>query len=154
MLRSAKTDQTMAISQLIWLFAGNLSVFIYILEHRLIVCRLNDPKQPHWQTAITQMKCHTMWHFIRVCTVNSDGRKTTIFLSNETYPFLNTRTILTFVVCSFMENSIGLKRGNCKWATSWKKLLQYYEPQFNFWTKKAWVFSYRLCNFEDADQTI
>ena len=38
----------------------------------LALCRLETPKCVLLQTVKTQMKCHIMWHFIRVCTVCQD----------------------------------------------------------------------------------
>ena len=35
----------------------------------LIICMLVNPKCVLWQTVKTLMKCHIMWHFIRVNTV-------------------------------------------------------------------------------------
>ena len=29
----------------------------------------------HWKTVQTQIRCHRMWHLIRVCTVCSNHRK-------------------------------------------------------------------------------
>ena len=36
--------------------------------------RPETPKQVLWQTAKTLMKCHIMWHFIRVCAVFYDNQ--------------------------------------------------------------------------------
>ena len=38
------------------------------------LCILESPKWLLWPTVKTQMKCHRMWHFIRVCTVCKDKK--------------------------------------------------------------------------------
>ena len=37
----------------------------------LTLCRPRTPTWVLWQTVKTQMKCHIVWHFIRVCTVKT-----------------------------------------------------------------------------------
>ena len=44
----------------------------HVLLNLLTLCVLKTLKLVLWQTVKTQMKCHIMWHFIRVCTVCED----------------------------------------------------------------------------------
>ena len=75
-------------------------------------------RNPKWvvlQAVKTQMKCCMMQHFIRVCTVCYSKidiqRKIQIFWEVIAYdPSIYTMEHPYFIVCSFMENSIGLKR--------------------------------------------
>ena len=53
----------------------NGDILLYFIEDKvfgsseyLTLCKLEIPKQVFQQT-VDQMKCHTMRHFIRVCTV-------------------------------------------------------------------------------------
>ena len=73
------------------------------------------PKWVLWQTVKTQMKCCMMQHFIGVCTVCNDKidlqRNAILFLKIITCdPSIYTMEHHDFIVCSFKENSIGLKR--------------------------------------------
>ena len=63
------------------------------------------------------MKCHIMQHFIKVCTVCWNKidllrKKYNLFLIITCDPSIYTMDHPDFIVCSFMENSIGLKRVN------------------------------------------
>ena len=50
---------------------GTVSCFFFlILALNLNICVLNIPNgHILWQTVKTQMKCHILWHFIRIFTV-------------------------------------------------------------------------------------
>ena len=64
------------------------------------------------------MKCRMMQHFIRVCTVKTKSlfRESNIIYLLEIYitydPSIYTMEHPDFIVGSFMENSIGLKKIN------------------------------------------
>ena len=74
---------------------------------------MDTPKWVPLQTVKTQMKCR-----IRVCTVwwnktALQGKKDNIYFFMKLQPVSPQyiwSTILTFIACSFMENSIGPKR--------------------------------------------
>ena len=80
----------------------------------LILFRPETPKLVLWQTVMTQMKCHIMWHFIRVCLFFAKD-KIKIQIKNiiiTCEPSIYTMEHPDLTVCSCMENSIGLKRLN------------------------------------------
>ena len=61
------------------------------------------------------MQCHIVWHFIRVCTVCQDRfdlqiKKQYFFDIITCDHFMISMEYSDFIICSFMENSIGLKR--------------------------------------------
>ena len=105
---------------------------------KLSLCRLETPKRVLWQTAKTQMKCHIMWHFIRVCNVCKDKidfqRKKSLDpvqaqqdINPSLYPNCLTLTdgILDFLFSSFVKANFKISaRHRTKYACKITKTKQ------------------------------
>ena len=88
----------------------------FISAENLTLWRPESHERLLLQTVKTQMKCRNMRHFIRVCTVFWDNfnlqRKNIVKIVTCDPTISIMMDHPDFIVCSFMENSIGLKRVN------------------------------------------
>ena len=100
-------------------------MLLKIFKHNLSLFILDTNKQVLWQTVKTQMKCHKMWHFIRVCTVCEETQKQSsgteivksFYRNFDQQPLkiqegqFHTYCINLYVVCDYPSEWKGLNDG-------------------------------------------